>query len=59
MYASNSIIIRHLQEFSKAKMGDFESLLNPFKTKDQIRYLVGQLVEKGILDKEGQFKGTT
>lgn len=53
------MIIRHLQEFSKAKMGDFESLLHTFMTRNQISYLVGQLVEKGILDKEGQFKGTS
>jgi ATP-dependent DNA helicase RecG len=53
------MIIGHLQEFNKAKMGDFESLLHPFMTRNQISYIVGQLVEKGILEKEGQFKGTT
>lgn len=53
------MIIRHLQEFNKAKMGDFESLLKPFMTRNQISYLIGQLVEKGILEKEGQLKGTT
>lgn len=53
------IILRHLQDFSKAKMGDFESLLRQFMTRNQISYLIGQLVEKGILDKEGQYKGTT
>lgn len=53
------MIIRHLQDFGKAKMADFESLLNPFMTRNQISYLIGQLVEKGVLDKEGQFKGTT
>ena len=54
-----SMIIRHLQDFGKAKMADFESLLNPFMTRNQISYLIGQLVEKGVLDKEGQFKDTT
>jgi ATP-dependent DNA helicase RecG len=53
------LIIRHLQEFGKAKMGDFESLLQKFMTRDQTRYLIRQLVENGMLDKEGQRKGTT
>ncbi|MBK7381230.1 MAG: putative DNA binding domain-containing protein [Ignavibacteriales bacterium] len=53
------LIIQHLQEFGKAKMGDFETLLQKFMTRDQVRYLVAQLVEQGMLDKEGQLKGTT
>ena len=53
------LIIQHLQEFRKAKMGDFETLLKNFMTRDQVRYLVAQMVEQGMLDKEGQLKGTT
>ena len=55
---AKSLIVLHLQEFGKAKMGDFEVVLNRFMNKNQIRYLIEQLVEQGALDKEGQFKGT-
>lgn len=53
------LIIQYLQEFGKAKMGDFETLLQKFMTRDQVKYLIGQMVEDGMLDKEGQLKGTT
>jgi ATP-dependent DNA helicase RecG len=53
------LIIHHLQEFGKAKMGDFETLLQKFLTRDQVKYLIGQMVKDGMLDKEGQLKGTT
>lgn len=46
-----------LHKFGKAKMADFESLLNSFMTRDQFSYLIGQLVEKGILDKENNLNG--
>jgi ATP-dependent DNA helicase RecG len=52
------LIIQHLQEFGKAKMGDFETLLQKFLTRDQVKYLIGQMVNDGMLDKEGQLKGT-
>ena len=39
-------------------MADFEAVLNRFMNKNQIRYLIEQLVEQGMLGKEGQFKGT-
>jgi len=39
-------------------MADFEAILNQYMNKNQIRYLIEQLVEQGVLDKEGQFKGT-
>lgn len=55
---AKSLVVLHLQEFGKAKMADFEALLNRFMNKNQIRYLIEQLVEQGVLDKEGQFKGT-
>ena len=55
---AKSLIVLHLQEFGKAKMADFEALLNRFFNKNQIRYLIEQLVEQGVLEKEGQFKGT-
>jgi ATP-dependent DNA helicase RecG len=53
------LIVQHLQEFGKAKMGDFEALLQKFITRDQVRYLISQMVVDGVLDKEGQGKGTT
>ena len=52
------LILKHLQEFRTAKMGDFELLLNKFLTRDQVKYLVGQLVASGMLDKDGKNKGT-
>jgi len=55
---AKSLIVLHLQKFGKAKMADFEALLNRFFNKNQIRYLIEQLVEQGVLEKEGQFKGT-
>lgn len=55
---AKSLIVLHLQEFGKAKMADFEAVLNRFMNKNQIRYLIEQLVEQGVLEKEGQFKGT-
>jgi hypothetical protein len=39
-------------------MSDIEALLNRYINKNQILYLIEQLVEQGLLDKEGQFKGT-
>jgi len=53
------LIIQHLQEFGKAKMGDFTTLLQKFMTRDQVKYLIGQMVEDGMLDKYGNLKGTT
>lgn len=53
------LIIQHLQEFGKAKMGDFETLLQKFMTRHQVKYLIGQLVDDEMLEKEGQLKGTT
>jgi ATP-dependent DNA helicase RecG len=52
------LIIQHLQEFDKAKMGDFEILLKKFMSRDQVKYLINRMVEKGMLEKEGIFKGT-
>jgi ATP-dependent DNA helicase RecG len=51
------LIIKHLDEFEKAKMSDFENLIKDL-TRDQVRYLIAQLVDDGLLDKEGQLKGT-
>ena len=51
------LVLQHLEEFGKAKMSDFESLL-PKMSRDQVKYLVSQLVGNGILDKEGVLKGT-
>lgn len=54
---AKSLIVLHLQEFGKAKMADFGALLNRFMYKNQIRYIIEQLVEQGVLDRDGQFKG--
>lgn len=53
------IIAEYLAEFGSGKMGDFQRILSPHRTRDQVRYLIGQLVEQGLLDKEGSHKGTS
>lgn len=53
------LIIRHVKEFITAKMGDFEQLLKDFLLRHQVKYIVEQIVKKGVLEKEGRGKGTT
>lgn len=55
----NLLILNHLEKFGTAKMGDFESLLQNFMTRDQVRYLINQMVKEKRLEKEGLRKGTT
>lgn len=52
------LVIQHLQEFEKAKMGDFVTLLNKLMTREQVKYFIAQLVEKQILETEGKQRGT-
>ena len=52
------LINKHLNDFAKAKMNDFELLLNNM-TRDQVKYFVSKLVEDGFLDKKGIGRGTT
>lgn len=40
-------------------MGDFEVLLQKFMSREQVKYLINQMVEKAMLEKEGRLKGTT
>ncbi len=50
------IIMKHIQEFGKGKMKDFEQLLAKFLTRAQVKYAVGKMVEEGMLDKRGEGK---
>lgn len=52
------LMINHLRDFGSAKMGDFENLLKNFLHRHQVKYLVDQLIEKEIFEKEGMGKGT-
>ncbi|MFN6947243.1 MAG: hypothetical protein ACK4ND_20055, partial [Cytophagaceae bacterium] len=52
------LILKHLQQFVKAKMKDFAVLLDKFMTRDQVRYLVEKMVEEGRLDRIGIGKAT-
>lgn len=50
------IIMKHIQEFGKGKMKDFEQLLTKFLTRAQVKYAVGKMVEEGMLDTRGEGK---
>lgn len=52
------IIMKHIQEFGKGKMKEFEQLLAKFLTRSQVRYAVGKMVEEGMLDVRGEGKST-
>lgn len=52
------IILKHVQEFGKGKMKEFEFLLRKFMTRAQVKYAIGKMVEQGILDKKGEGKTT-
>lgn len=52
------MIIKHLDEFPKAKMKDFIDLFHGGLSRKQVRTLVDKLVEKKELNKDGTGKGT-
>ncbi len=52
------IIMKHLQEFGKAKMMDFVNLLQKFMTRAQVKYAISKMIENGMLDKKGEGKAT-
>jgi ATP-dependent DNA helicase RecG len=52
------IILQHLQKFKKAKMKDIVELFEGRLTRKQVRYIVGKLVDRNDLEKEGKGKGT-
>lgn len=52
------MILRHLNEFEKAKMKDFVDLFHGGLTRKQVRTIVDKLVDKKELKKEGTGKGT-
>ncbi len=53
-----TMIMNHIHEFGKGKMGEFETLLQRFMTRAQVKYTVTKLVEQGMLDKKGEGRGT-
>lgn len=53
------MIVKHLETFKEAKMGDFIQLLNNTHTKDQVKYLIYKLKEIGFLDSIGKGRGTS
>jgi ATP-dependent DNA helicase RecG len=50
------IVMKHLKEFGKGKMKDFEFLLRKFISRDQIRYSIANMVKNGKLNKKGKGK---
>lgn len=57
-YHLGIIIMKHLQDFGKAKMKDFEELLSPYRTRAQVKYAIGKLVDEGMLQRKGSGKST-
>lgn len=57
-YHIGMMVMNHINEFGKGKMGEFETLLSKFMTRAQIKYTVTKLVEQGMLDKKGEGRGT-
>lgn len=51
-------IINYLTEYTSAKMGDFESLFPGMFSRKQMRNIINNYVERKILVKSGQGKGT-
>ena len=54
----NLVVINHIQEFGKTKIGELEELLKTYVTRDQVKYLVKKLVDSGTLEQKGTGKGT-
>lgn len=52
------VILTHLSSFSKAKMKDFETILQGHMTRRQVKSLIEQLVKEEYLLKCGQGSGT-
>ena len=54
----DNLILEYLDEFKTAKMGDFEKLLENFRTREQVKYIVDRLLKNKTLIREGRGKGT-
>ncbi|MBK8661821.1 MAG: hypothetical protein IPN18_08455 [Ignavibacteriales bacterium] len=54
----DNLILEYLDEFKTAKMGDFEKLLENFRTREQVKYIVERLLKNKTLIREGRAKGT-
>lgn len=52
------VILTHFSSFSRAKMRDFETILQGHMTRRQVKSLIEQLVKEGDLMKLGQGSGT-
>jgi ATP-dependent DNA helicase RecG len=56
---ASMIIIPYLLKFQQAKMKDFSDLMSGHLTRRQVRSLINQMVDEGILNKFGVGSGTT
>ena len=56
---ASMIIIPYLLKFQQAKMKDFSDLMSGHLTRRQVRSLINQMVDEGILNKSGVGSGTT
>lgn len=52
------IILTHFTAFSRAKMKDFETILQGYMTRRQVKTLIEQLIKEGYILKSGQGSGT-
>ena len=55
---ASMIIIPYLLKFQQAKMKDFADLMSGHLTRRQVRSLINQMVDEGILNKSGIGSGT-
>ena len=55
---ASMIIHNHLEQFSSGQMKDFVRLLENFLNREQVKYMVYELVNKGILERKGRGQGT-
>lgn len=52
------ILLKHIKEFEKGRMKDFEFLLKNLLSRAQVKYAVNKMVEAGLLDRVGEGKST-
>ena len=51
-------ILKHLNEFKEAKMGDFINLFEGELSKDKVKRMIYGFTKDGFLDSKGKFRGT-
>ncbi len=57
-YQIEMLITEYLEKFKKAKMKDFTTLLSKFMIREQVKYLVSQLLKNELLERKGKGSGS-